>query len=64
MATDYIAKTEEYLGKAGEYQQEMRNAWKASTKDLIDVYDKRTSHCIAIAEMYWKLSHTEKKDTE
>jgi len=64
MTTDYIAKTEEYLSKAGEYQQEMHESWRSSRKDLIDVYDKRTAHCVAIAEMYWKLSHTEKKDAE
>lgn len=64
MNTDYITKVETYLEKAEECQQGMHAAWISSKKDLIDVYDKRTAHCIAIAEMYWKLSHTEKKDAK
>jgi hypothetical protein len=63
MATDYIAKVETYLEKAEECQRGLHDAWRSSKKDLIDVYDKRTSHCIAIAEMYWKLNHTENKES-
>lgn len=49
---DAIDKALESIIEAKKCQEGMHEAWRSSKKDLVELYDKRASHCEKIASLY------------